>query len=62
MRKNNKGLVLMSGNDRKNVRPGLTVEIVLKENQRTGCQTRGVVQEVLTKSLRLAALVKAVFR
>ena len=40
----------MDGSERKNVRPGLTVEIVLKQDQRTGRLTRGVVKEVLTKS------------
>lgn len=40
----------MNGQQRKDVRPGLTVEIVLKEEQRTGKRTRGVVQDVLTKS------------
>ena len=40
----------MDGSERKNVRPGLTVDIVLKEDQRTGRLTRGVVKDVLTKS------------
>jgi uncharacterized repeat protein (TIGR03833 family) len=40
----------MDGKDRKDVRPGLTVDIVLKQDQRTGSLTRGVVKEVLTKS------------
>ena len=40
----------MSGNDRKDVRPGLKVDIVLKQDQRTGRLTRGVVRDVLTKS------------
>jgi len=40
----------MSGSDRKDVRPGLKVDIVLKHDQRTGRLTRGVVREVLTKS------------
>jgi uncharacterized repeat protein (TIGR03833 family) len=40
----------MDGKDRKDVRPGLTVDIVLKQDQRTGRLTRGVVKEVLTKS------------
>ena len=33
----------MSGNDRKDIKPGLKVDIVLKQNQRTGRMTRGVV-------------------
>lgn len=40
----------MSGMDRKDVRPGLKVDIVLKQDQRTGRLTRGTVREVLTKS------------
>jgi len=40
----------MDGRERKNVRPGLTVGIVLKQDQRTGRLTRGVVKDVLTKS------------
>ncbi len=40
----------MDGRERKDVRPGFTVEIVLKQDQRTGRLTRGVVKDVLTKS------------
>lgn len=40
----------MKGQRRKDIRPGLTVEIVLKEDQRTGRRTRGVVRDILTKS------------
>lgn len=40
----------MSGQDRKEVRPGLKVDIVLKQDQRTGKLTRGTVKDVLTKS------------
>jgi uncharacterized repeat protein (TIGR03833 family) len=42
----------MDGRERKDVRPGLTVDIVLKQDQRTGRLTRGVVKDVLTKSPR----------
>jgi uncharacterized repeat protein (TIGR03833 family) len=35
---------------RKNIRPGLNVSIILKEDQRTGRQTIGVVKELLTNS------------
>ncbi|MEW6750031.1 MAG: YwbE family protein [Candidatus Latescibacterota bacterium] len=35
---------------RAQIRPGLTVEIVTKEDQRTGRRTRGVVRDVLTSS------------
>ena len=30
--------------------PGCTVDIILKEDQRTGKKTRGIVQEILTNS------------
>lgn len=40
----------MNGANRKEIRPGLTVEVVLKADQRTGKRTRGVVKEILTKS------------
>ena len=40
----------MNGQVRSNIRPGLTVLIVLKQDQRTGKLTRGVVKEILTKS------------
>lgn len=40
----------MSGNNRKDIRPGMKVDIVLKQNQRSGERTRGVVKDILTKS------------
>lgn len=40
----------MDGRERKDVRPGLTVDVVLKQDQRAGRLTRGVVRDVLTKS------------
>ena len=40
----------MDGRQRKDVRPGLTVDVVQKQDQRTGRLTRGVVRDVLTKS------------
>lgn len=39
-----------SGKNRKDVRPGLTVDVILKNDQRTGKRTRGVVKELLTNS------------
>jgi uncharacterized repeat protein (TIGR03833 family) len=35
---------------RKELRPGMEVDIVLKQDQRTGRLTRGVVKDILTKS------------
>ena len=40
----------MDGRFSANVRPGLRVRIVEKQNQRTGTLTEGVVQRLLTKS------------
>lgn len=40
----------MRGTERKDVRPGLRVDIVLKQDQRSGRLTRGVVKDILTKS------------
>ena len=42
----------MEGRERRRIHPGLTVDIVLKKDQRTGKLTRGVVRDVLTKSGR----------
>ena len=38
------------GTRREAIMPGQTVEIVLKQDQRTGRRTRGVVKEILTRS------------
>ena len=40
----------MDGRVRANIRPGLRVRVVEKQNQRTGTLTEGVVQRLLTKS------------
>ncbi|MBV6713512.1 YwbE family protein [Paenibacillus chitinolyticus] len=40
----------MNGQSRKNIHAGLTVHIVLKQDQRTGKRTRGVVKDILTNS------------
>ncbi|WP_410510014.1 YwbE family protein [Methanosarcina hadiensis] len=39
-----------NGNIRSNIRPGLKAGIVLKEDQRTGKITQGVVMRILTSS------------
>ncbi|GAE24497.1 hypothetical protein JCM9140_431 [Halalkalibacter wakoensis JCM 9140] len=39
-----------SGQERKNIKPGMEVDIVLKQDQRTGKTTRGIVKDLLTKS------------
>lgn len=38
--------------DRKDITPGIEVDIVLKEDQRMGKLTRGKVKDILTKSER----------
>ncbi|MGF1693899.1 YwbE family protein [Photobacterium kagoshimensis] len=40
----------MNGTQRSNIRPGLNVDIVLKQDQRSGNLTRGVVEKILTNS------------
>ncbi len=40
----------MEGRKRANIRSGITVNIVLKQDQRTGVLTEGVVRDILTKS------------
>jgi uncharacterized repeat protein (TIGR03833 family) len=42
----------MSGSERKDIKPGLVVDIVLKQDQRSVKTTRGVVKDILTKSAR----------
>jgi uncharacterized repeat protein (TIGR03833 family) len=38
----------MSGTERKNIKPGLRVSIVLKTDQGTGKLTEGIVKDILT--------------
>ncbi len=40
----------MSGTERSRIRPGSEVQIVQKQDQRTGVLTRGIVRDILTKS------------
>ena len=40
----------MNGRERKNIKAGLKVAIVLKEDQRTGKRTVGIVKDLLTNS------------
>ena len=40
----------MSGTKRINIKPGLYVRIVLKQDQHSGKLTEGIVKDVLTKS------------
>lgn len=41
---------MTNGQRRTDIRPGMTVLIVLKQDQRTGKLTRGIVKDILTKS------------
>ena len=40
----------MNGRERKNIKAGLKVAIILKEDQRTGKRTIGIVKDLLTNS------------
>jgi len=40
----------MPHRERKNIRPGLKVAVVLKQDQQTGRETVGVVKDLLTNS------------
>ncbi len=41
---------MADGRNRKDIRPGLAVAIVLKQDQRTGKLTQGIVKDILTNS------------
>jgi len=41
----------MDGRKRKDIIPGFEVDIVLKKDQRTGRLTRGIVKNLLTRSV-----------
>ena len=45
-----KEVSFMDGRNRSDVALGADVSVVLKEDQRTGKQTRGIVQDLLTRS------------
>jgi uncharacterized repeat protein (TIGR03833 family) len=40
----------VNGQNRKDIRPGLQVEIVTKQDQRSGRRIRGIVKDILTNS------------
>ena len=40
----------MNGQNRKDIKPGLQVEIVMKQDQRSGKKTRGIVKDMLTSA------------
>ncbi|MEK9173102.1 MAG: YwbE family protein [Patescibacteria group bacterium] len=40
----------MNGQNKDNVKPGLQVDVILKEDQRSGKLTHGIVRDILTNS------------
>jgi len=40
----------MNGNKRNDVKPGIRVSIILKQDQRSGKLTEGIVKDILTNS------------
>lgn len=50
LNKNEKAALNMNGKNRAEVKPGARVRIVLKQDQRSGKLTEGIVQDVLTHS------------
>lgn len=40
----------MTGKNRRDIRPGIEVDIVMKQDQRSGKLTRGIVKDILTRS------------
>jgi len=42
----------MNGQERAQIRPGITVQVVQKQDQRSGKLTEGVVKDILTNSAR----------
>lgn len=42
--------MIKNGQHRKNIYVGLEVEIILKEDQKTGKKTRGIVKNILTNA------------
>jgi uncharacterized repeat protein (TIGR03833 family) len=45
-----RGITMSDGQNRKDIKAGMAVSIVLKQDQRTGKLTRGIVKDILTKS------------
>lgn len=43
-------MTALSGTERKNISAGTAVSIVLKQDQRSGKLTHGIVKDILTKS------------
>lgn len=43
-------MIEVSGTERRNIHSGLAVSIVLKQDQRTGKLTKGIVKDILTSA------------
>jgi uncharacterized repeat protein (TIGR03833 family) len=43
-------IIIMNGKQRTDIKPGMRVSIVLKEDQRSGKLTEGIVKDILTNS------------
>lgn len=44
-------MIILDGKKRSNIKPGMAVNVILKQDQRTGKKTAGVVKDLLTNSL-----------
>ena len=40
----------MTGKNRRDIKPGIEVDIIMKKDQRSGKLTRGIVKDILTRS------------
>jgi uncharacterized repeat protein (TIGR03833 family) len=43
-------MIFLPGRKRSNIKPGLKVKVVQKQDQRSGKLTEGIVRDILTKS------------
>ncbi len=50
MNTSNEVLKARNGQNRRDIRPGLEVDVILKKDQRSSKGTRGIVEEILTNS------------
>ncbi len=45
-----KGVIILDGKKRNDIKPGMAVNVILKQDQRSGKKTKGVVKDLLTNS------------
>lgn len=43
-------MILLDGKKRSDIKPGMAVNVILKQDQRSGKKTQGVVKDLLTNS------------